>query len=422
VIDTHTIRPPRRSSGRRRSRKASTSTAPSGRPPDPARPAGVSEEPVAAAPEPVPFEALDLHPDLLRGIADRGFTHTTPIQTAVIPLVRSGRDVVACAETGTGKTAAFVLPLLDRLVGRRGQAGAGAEAARTRVLVLAPTRELAVQVDDDVQGFAYHAGIASAAVYGGVPMDPQARALAAGVPIVVATPGRLLDHMRGGAVRFDGLEALVLDEADRMLDMGFWPDVRRIVEALPAMRQTLLFSATMPDEVRGFAERIMREPALARIGRPDRAARTITHAVETVPRAGKVDWLARFLRRQTGPVLVFVRTRRGADRLASRLAGCGIRVAALHADRSQRERTAAVEGFRGGRYHVLVATDIAARGLDIEGITHVVNFDVPATPEAYVHRVGRTGRALASGTAVTLVSPEEMPALEAITARVAIGA
>ncbi|MDR7420696.1 MAG: DEAD/DEAH box helicase, partial [Armatimonadota bacterium] len=201
-----------------------------------------------------------------------------------------------------------------------------------------------------------------------------------------------------------------------------WPDVRRIVEALPADRQTLLFSATMPDEIRGFAERIMRDPVLVRVGRPDGAARTISHAVEDVPRARKADWLAEFLRRDVGPVLVFVRTKRGADRLVSRLAGRGIRAAALHADRSQRDRTAAVEGFRAGRHRVLVATDIAARGLDIEGITHVVNFDVPATPEAYVHRVGRTGRALASGTAVTLVAPEERAALEAIAARVPLGA
>jgi ATP-dependent RNA helicase RhlE len=387
----------------------------------PAPLARLAVDPAGTPAESVPFDAVGLHPDLLRGVADRGFTHTTPIQAAVMPLVRSGADVVACAETGTGKTAAFVLPLLDRLLERRAAADAGGEPSRIRVLVLAPTRELALQVEDDVQGFGYHAGVASAAVYGGVPMDPQARALAAGVPVVVATPGRLLDHLRGGAAPFGGLEALVLDEADRMLDMGFWPDVRRIVEALPADRQTLLFSATMPDEILRFAGRIMREPVLVRIGRADRAARTVSHAVEEVPRARKADWLVAFLRRGVGPVLVFVRTKRGADRLASRLVGCGIRAAALHADRPQRERTMAVEGFRGGRYRVLVATDIAARGLDIEGITHVVNFDVPATPEAYVHRVGRTGRALASGTAVTLVAPDERPALEAIAARVAFG-
>jgi ATP-dependent RNA helicase RhlE len=366
--------------------------------------------------QPLAFESIGLAPVLLCGIRDRGFTHTTPIQTAVLPRVRAGGDLIACAETGTGKTAAFVLPLLDRLL------SAGSTTGRTRVLVLTPTRELAVQIDDDVQGFAYHAGISSMAVYGGVPMEPQSRALAAGVPIVVATPGRLMDHMRSGTA-FADLEVLVLDEADRMLDMGFWPDVRRIVDTLPATRQTLLFSATMPDEIMRFAQAIMREPAFVQVGRRNGPARTITHAVESVASGEKTDWLARFLRGdQQGPVLVFVRTKLGAERLAGRLAGRGIRVAALHADRSQKERMSAVEGFRSGRYRVLVATDIAARGLDIDGITHVVNYDIPHTPEAYVHRVGRTGRAHATGTAVTLVAPGEERALRAIADRVQLSA
>jgi ATP-dependent RNA helicase RhlE len=376
-------------------------------------------------PEPLAFDTLGLDPELLLGVRDRGFTHTTPVQTAVLPLVREGRDLVACAETGTGKTAAFLLPLLDAL--RRRDSGAALGGcrpdgpARTRVLVLTPTRELAVQIDDDAQGFGYHAGIASMAVHGGVPMEPQSRALEAGVPVVIATPGRLLDHMRSGTASFDGLDALVLDEADRMLDMGFWPDVRRIVDALPANRQTLLFSATMPDEVMRFARAIMRDPVFVQVGERNAAARTISHAVETVPLAEKTDWLVRFLRGESGPILVFVRTKRGADGLARRLAGRGIRVTALHADRTQRDRTAAVEGFRSGRYRVLVATDIAARGLDIEGITHVVNYDVPRSADAYVHRAGRTGRALATGTALTLVSPGEERALRAITERVSPG-
>ena len=248
--------------------------------------------------EPLKFETLGFHDDLISGIRDRGFAHTTPIQSAVLPLVRGGGDIVACAETGTGKTAAFVLPLVDRLLAAATAthaAGAPPEAARTRVLVLTPTRELAVQIDDDVQGFGYHAGVSSMAVYGGAPMEPQSRALAAGIPFVVATPGRLMDHMRSGT-KFDGLETLVLDEADRMLDMGFWPDVRRIVDALPAKRQTLLFSATMPNEILGFARAIMTDPALIQVGRRNAAARTISHAVEHIPTGEKTDWLAKFLR------------------------------------------------------------------------------------------------------------------------------
>jgi ATP-dependent RNA helicase RhlE len=365
--------------------------------------------------EPLEFDTLGFHEDVLTGIRDRGFRLTTPIQSAVLPLVREGRDLIGCAETGTGKTAAFVLPILDRL--RRDRAGE-AGAPRTRVLVLTPTRELASQVADEVQGFAYHADVDSVAVYGGVPMNPQSRALESGVTFVVATPGRLMDHMRSGSVGFDGLDVLVIDEADRMLDMGFWPDIRRIVSALPESRQTLLFSATMPEEVMGYARSIMRQPAFIQVGQRNAAARTITHTVETVPSGEKPEWLVQFLRRESGPVLVFVRTRRGADRLARRLAGSGIRTTALHADREQSDRTAAVEGFRAGRYKVLVATDIAARGLDVDGITHVVNFDVPHSPEDYVHRVGRTGRALASGKALTLVSPGEERALKAITARI----
>lgn len=368
----------------------------------------------AAPAEPLAFDSLGLDPALLLATADRGFSQTTPVQTAVLPLIREGRDLVACAETGTGKTAAFVLPILDRLLRQSPSNNAGA----TKVLVLTPTRELAAQVEDDVQGFGYHAGISSMAVYGGVPMDPQVRALAAGVPVVVATPGRLLDHMRSGDATFDRLDVLVLDEADRMLDMGFWPDIRRIVDALPRERQTLLFSATMPDEVMRFASTIMRDPAFVQVGRRNAAARTIRHAIEHVPSGQKTDWLVRFLREETGPILVFVRTRRGADRLARALAGRRIRTAALHADRSQRERMAAVEGFRSGAYRVLVATDIAARGLDIDGITHVINYDVPQSPDAYVHRVGRTGRALSTGTALTLVSPGDERALQAVAERI----
>ena len=363
---------------------------------------------------PVAFDSLGLDPRLLKGVADRGFAKTTPIQAAVIPPALEGGDLIACAETGTGKTAAFLLPILQRLIARGGAQGSGTVSGRTTVLVLTPTRELAVQIEDDISGFAYHTPVSSVTVCGGLPSDPQERALRAGVDIVVATPGRLMDHMRGGAARFDDLEVLVLDEADRMMDMGFWPDVTRIVQALPASRQTLLFSATMPDEVLSRAREIVRDPQFIASGTRNGPARTITHVVETLPSARKGEWLAKFLRRERGPVLVFVRTKRGADRLASRVISAGVRAAALHADRTQAQRLAAVEGLRSGRYTALIATDLAARGLDIDGITHVINYEVPTTREAYVHRVGRTGRATATGTAVTLMAPEERRALDAL--------
>jgi ATP-dependent RNA helicase RhlE len=367
-------------------------------------------------PAPIPFAELNLDPRLLSGIKDLGWSDTRPIQSGVIPYALKGSDVIACAETGTGKTAAFLVPILQRFLGE----GAPSEP-RTRALVLAPTRELAVQIEDQVQGLTYHTTISSVAVYGGVPMDPQERALKAHVDMVVATPGRLMDHMRHDTPSFDNLEVLVLDEADRMLDMGFWPDVQRILAALPAKRQTLLFSATMPSEVLKLTQEFLKDPTYVQVGRRGGPAETITHAVQTVPAADKTKWLAQWLREEsTGPVLVFCRTKIGADRLATRLSGMGIRAAALHADRTQQQRMAAVEGFRTGTYPVLVATDVAARGLDIEGIAHVVNFEVPDTPEAYVHRVGRTGRALATGCALTLVAPEETRALRALEKAVGI--
>jgi ATP-dependent RNA helicase RhlE len=365
-------------------------------------------------PRPVPFETLGLDPQLIEGIRIRGFTSTTPIQSAVIPIMMDGSDLIGCADTGTGKTAAFLLPILNRML--RARAAAPEERGFTRVLILAPTRELCGQIEDDVQGFTYHTDLTSIAVYGGVPMDPQERALKSGVDIVVATPGRLMDHMRNGAVKFDKLDTLVLDEADRMMDMGFWPDVRRIVAALPdaAARQTLLFSATMPDDVMRLADEVVRDAKFVQVGSAGGPAKSITHTIENVPAGQKAEWLAKFLRRADGPVLVFVRTKSGAERLAKRLAAGGLKAAALHADRTQVQRTQAVEGFRSGRYRVLVATDVAARGLDIDGITHVVNYEVPSNRETYVHRVGRTGRAEATGTALTLVSPEELRALQAL--------
>ena len=373
-------------------------------------------EQVEFDPAPIPFASLKLDERLLSGIKDLGWTDTRAIQSGVIPYALQGSDVIACAETGTGKTAAFLVPILQRFLGE----GAPSEP-RTRALVLAPTRELVVQIEDQVQGLTYHTTVSSVAVYGGVPMDPQERALKAHVDIVVATPGRLMDHMRHDTPSFANLEVLVLDEADRMLDMGFWPDVQRILAALPAKRQTLLFSATMPSEVLKLTQEFLHDPKYVQVGRRGGPAQTISHAVQEVPAADKTKWLAQWLREEsTGPVLVFCRTKIGADRLATRLSGMGIRTAALHADRTQQQRMAAVEGFRTGTYPVLVATDVAARGLDIEGIAHVVNFEVPDTPEAYVHRVGRTGRALASGSALTLVAPEETRALRALEKAVGI--
>jgi ATP-dependent RNA helicase RhlE len=332
----------------------------------------------------------------------------------VIPIALAGHDVIGCADTGTGKTVAFVLPILHRIL--KARAERPEEKGFTRVLILAPTRELCVQIEDDVQGFTYHTDLTSIAVYGGVEMGGQERALKAGVDIVVATPGRLMDHQRSNAVDFSRVDMFVLDEADRMMDMGFWPDVRRIAGTLPPMdkRQTLLFSATMPDDVMKLLGEVVREPKYVQVGSAGGPAQSITHEVENVPSGQKTEWLAKFLRRTPGPILVFMRTKSGAERLARKLQTFGIRAAALHADRTQQQRTAAVEGFRGGTYHVLVATDVAARGLDIDGITHVVNFEVPNSRETYVHRVGRTGRAAATGTALTLVAPEELRALEAL--------
>ena len=344
------------------------------------------------------------------------------MQSAVIPLALGGADLIACAETGTGKTCAFVVPILQQLLNADRDGGRAARGAsvRSRVLILAPTRELAVQIEDEIHGLAYHTSLTSAAVYGGVEMGSQERALRAGVDIIVATPGRLMDHMRQQNADLSGVELLVLDEADRMMDMGFWPDVKRIIAALPGERQTLLFSATMPDEVVKLALEIMREPRFVQVGQRSKPATSITHQAVIVGSHQKVEWLIEHLRRPAGPILVFMRTKIGADRLARRLQAAGIKCTALHADRSQDQRRAAVEGFRGGRYHVLVATDIAARGLDIDGIHTVINYEMPDSPESYVHRVGRTGRADEVGHAITLVSPDEKHTLAVLEKTVGV--
>jgi ATP-dependent RNA helicase RhlE len=372
--------------------------------------------------QPVPYASLGLDPRLQEGLKDLSYTQTRPIQTAVIPLALAGRDLIACAETGTGKTAAFVVPTLQRLLETGVEKGAvpllpevekGVRPLfpKSRVLVLAPTRELAVQIEDEIHGLAYHTPITSAAVYGGVEMGVQERALRAGVDIIVATPGRLIDHLRQQNADLTGVELLVLDEADRMMDMGFWPDVRRIIAAIPHARQTLLFSATMPDDVVRFALEIVRDPTFIQVGQRSGPPKSITHRVAVMPAAAKLEWLTDYLRRPHGPTLVFMRTKIGAERLARRLAAAGIKAAALHANRTQEQRRAAVEGFRGGRYTALIATDIAARGLDIDGIRTVINYELPDSSDAYVHRVGRTGRADELGQAITLVAPDEQRAL-----------
>jgi ATP-dependent RNA helicase RhlE len=370
----------------------------------------LSFEPAPYDATPVGFVSLGLDRRLEQAVIDRGFVTTTPIQSAVYPGVLEGADLVACAQTGTGKTLAFLLPIMHRLL----RAVSIQAVPKTRVLILAPTRELAVQIEDEFQGLAYHTNLSSVAVYGGVDASPQERGLRGAADIVVATPGRLIDHMGSSAANFDGLEVLVLDEADRMLDMGFWPSVRRIVASLPVNRQTLLFSATMSEEVARSARQIMRDPKMIRVGRVEGLASTIEHIGRLVPSPEKAAWLKGFLQRSEGTSLVFVRTKRGAEKLARRLGADGIRCAALHADRTQSQRSAAMEGFKSGRYTALIATDIAARGIDIDGIAHVVNYEVPPSVDAYVHRVGRTGRADAIGTAVTLVAPEELSALRSI--------
>ena len=361
---------------------------------------------------PVPFTSLGLDKRLLEGIRDLGFKDTRPVQTAVIPLALAGGDIIACAETGTGKTAAFVVPTLQWLLTTpRPDVDGAAAATRSRVLVLAPTRELAVQIEDEIHGLAYHTSVTSAAVYGGVEMGMQERALKAGVDIIVATPGRLMDHMRQQNADLSGIELLILDEADRMMDMGFWPDVRRIIGTMPAVRQTLLFSATIANEVVRDALEITRNAKYIQVGLRSAPPKSITHRIEQVGVNDKVNWLIEHLRKPEGPVLIFCRTKIGADRLARKLAAAGVKCTALHADRSQDQRRIAVEGFKGGKYKVLVATDIAARGLDIDAIHTVINYEVPDSADAYVHRVGRTGRADAVGQAITLVSPEERRAL-----------
>jgi ATP-dependent RNA helicase RhlE len=348
----------------------------------------------------MPFKSLGLHPSLVQATREMGYTEPTPIQAQAIPAVLAGRDLIATAQTGTGKTAAFLLPILHRLlVEPRGA---------TRALIITPTRELAQQIDDVCVGLGYHTPLKVGLLVGGAAMGKQEKALRAGVDLVIATPGRLLDHMRQSQSRFDHLRTLVLDEADRMLDMGFLPDIKRIVARLPAREQTLLFSATMPPVIARLAREILRNPLTIEIGKRSTPAVGITQAAYPVPEHLKTALLRHLLRHTDMPsVLVFARTRMGARRLARAIAADGFAVAELHGNLTQPQRDRAMEGFRRGDFQVLVATNVAARGVDVEHITHVISHDVPAVPEDYVHRIGRTGRAQAEGDAFILVAPAE---------------
>ncbi len=355
------------------------------------------------------FNALGLEPRILKAVQEAGYTEPTPIQTAAIPPILAGHDLIGIAQTGTGKTAAFTLPILTKLAS--GPPG----ARRTRVLVLAPTRELAVQIDENIRAYARHLPLTVATVFGGVGEGPQIRALRAGTDIIVACPGRLMDLVERRNGDFSGLEFLVLDEADRMLDMGFIPAIRQIVRMLPQKRQTLLFSATLSTEIERLTREFQHAPKIIQIGRRSNPAETVTQLIYEVPKHLKPALLVHLLKDpQMDMVLVFSRMKHGADRIADKLEHSGIRTATLHSNRSQNQRLRALKDFKSGAVRVLVATDIAARGIDVDGISHVVNFDFPMHAEDYVHRIGRTGRAQAIGDAISFVTPEDQGDLRSV--------
>jgi len=352
------------------------------------------------------FETFKLHPNVAAGISAAGYTTPTPIQAQAIPVIMAGKDVMGLAQTGTGKTAAFALPILHRLSsGPRGV---------IRALVVAPTRELAQQINDAIHQFGHLARLRSTSIYGGVGVNPQIERLKRGVEIVVACPGRLLDHLAQGTIDLSQVEVLVLDEADQMFDMGFLPDVRRILKQLPVQRQTLLFSATMPPEIRGLAAEILRNPVTVQVDTVAPAA-TVTHALYPVPQHLKTPLLMELLQHtDTESVLIFTRTKHRAKRVGEQLEKAGYKAASLQGNLSQNRRQAAMDGFRDGTFQILVATDIAARGIDVSQISHVINYDIPDTSEAYIHRIGRTGRAARSGDAFTLITTEDTVMVRAI--------
>ncbi len=352
------------------------------------------------------FEAFNLHPSIMAGVRALGYVTPTPIQDESIPPIMQGRDLIGLAQTGTGKTAAFVLPILQRLLkGPRG---------RVRVLIISPTRELAEQTCDATRDLGKETGLKSIAIYGGVGMDLQVKRLRKGIEMVAACPGRLLDHLGKGTIDLSHLEVLVIDEADRMFDMGFLPDIRRILGYLPTPRQTLLFSATMPNDIRRLVQEVLHDPVTVQIGRTMPAA-TVSHALYPVKQHLKTALLGELLRRtKTDSVLVFTRTKHRAKRLAQQLVTAGHRATSLQGNMSQHQREASLDGFRAGSYKVMVATDIAARGIDVLDISHVVNFDMPDTTDAYTHRIGRTGRIGKAGDAFTLVTSEDAAMVRAI--------
>jgi ATP-dependent RNA helicase RhlE len=355
----------------------------------------------------LPFTNLHVHPDLLKGIRELGFTRPTPIQAEAVPPALNGRDLLACAQTGSGKTIAFLLPVLHRLMDK--------PRRTTRALILTPTRELAAQILEELNGLTVHTPLTGAAVFGGVGMGPQEHAFRSGVDVIIATPGRLLDHATRPYAKLSGLEYLVLDEADRMLDMGFLPAIKRILRHIPSKRQTLFFSATMPKPIAALAAEMLKNPVTISLQRQAAPAVGITQAAYPVPQQLKPALLVELIRRGLmTQALVFTRTKHRANRLAESLVRSGIDAERIHGNRSQSQRTHALAGFKSGRYPVLVATDIAARGIDVEALSHVINFDVPAAPDDYIHRVGRTGRAEMTGEAFTFVSPDEEPDLRAI--------
>jgi len=355
----------------------------------------------------MPFSAFGLDPSIVRAIRELGFTRPTPVQQEAIPPALAGRDVLACAMTGSGKTAAFLLPIMQRLLAKRRH--------RTRALVLTPTRELAAQIDAHLTELAVHTPLSGAAVFGGVGMGPQEHAFRSGVDVIVATPGRLLDHFRQSYARLGDLEVLVLDEADRMLDMGFLPDIRRVLRHLPPRQQTLFFSATMPAPIVQLAREMLKNAVTVNLERKAAPAVGITQAAYPVAQELKSSLLVTLLKRgDVKSVLIFTRTKHRANRLATFLERERVACERIHGNRTQSQRTAALAGFKAGRFRVLVATDIAARGIDVEALSHVVNFDVPGSPDDYIHRVGRTARAEATGDAFTFVAPDEENDLRAI--------
>jgi len=372
----------------------------------------------------MPFRALNLSPQIVQAVRDAGYTEPTPIQIAAIPLISAGHDIIGIAQTGTGKTAAFVLPILMKLAESKQAVTQAYNGVRNRqsgsdrsprALVVAPTRELVVQIEENVRAYAKHVPLRMATVFGGVSERPQIEALRSGVDLVVATPGRLIDLMEQRAANLSSVEFLVLDEADRMLDMGFLPSIRRIVKALPQKRQTLMFSASLSREIEALTHQFQHSPKIVQIGRRANPAETVMQFAYEVPPHLKFALLLHLLGDpKFDTVLVFTRTKHGADKIARRLESSGIKVGTIHSNRSQNQRLRALKDFKSGAVRVLVATDIAARGIDVDGISHVVNYDFPMHSEDYVHRIGRTGRAHAIGDAISFITPEDQGSLRSL--------